>query len=91
MPGAEVYTSLERGTIDATRMGSLSVNVPMGLHKIAKYVVVPGIHQPTAVGELIINPEIWTQLSEHDDKELVALAAKMVTLEFLDYGWTQRR
>ncbi len=83
MPGAEVYTSLERGTIDATEWGSLSVNVPMGLHKIAKYVVVPGIHQPTAVGELIINPEIWTQLSEHD-KELVALAAKMVTLEF----WT---
>ncbi len=84
MPGAEVYTSLERGTIDATEWGSLSVNLPMGLHKIAKYLVVPGIHQPTAVGELLINKKIWEQLSDHD-KKLVAEAAKMVTLEF----WTK--
>ena len=83
MPGAEVYTSLERGTIDATEWGSASVNVPMGLHKIAKYLVVPGIHQPVAVGEITINKDAWDTLSKRD-KELMAAAAKMTTLE----SWT---
>ena len=45
-----MYTSLERGTIDATEWGTLSINVPMGLHKIAKYIIIPGVHQPTGVG-----------------------------------------
>ncbi len=84
MPGAEVYTSLERGTIDASEWGTLSINVPMGLHKIAKYVVVPGIHQPVSIGELLINKDAWEKISERD-KELVALAAKMVTLN----SWTK--
>ena len=55
MPGGEVYTSLERGTIDATEWGTLSINVPMGLHKIAKYIIIPGVHQPMVVWELLIN------------------------------------
>ena len=84
MPGGEVYTSLERGAIDATEWGTLYENISSGFHKIAKYVVIPGIHQPTAPFELVINKTAWAKLSDRD-KQLVALAAKTVTFE----SWTR--
>lgn len=84
MPGAEVYTSLERGTIEATEWGTLYENISPGFHKIAKYVIIPGVHQPVAPFELIINKEAYEALSERDRK-LVDLAAKLVTFE----SWTR--
>ena len=84
MPGGEVYTSLERGAIDATEWGTLYENKSSGFHKIAKYVIIPGIHQPTAPFELVINKEAWAKLSERD-QAMVALAAKIVTFE----SWTR--
>jgi len=84
MPGGEVYTSLERGAIDATEWGTLYENQSVGFHKIAKYVIIPGIHQPTAPFELVINKKAWATLSKRD-QEMVALAAKMVTFE----SWTK--
>lgn len=80
MPGGEVYTSLERGAIDATEWGTLYENQSVGFHKIAKYVIIPGIHQPTAPFEMVINPKAFAKLSDRD-KKLVELAAKIVTVE----------
>ncbi|MDD9725990.1 TRAP transporter substrate-binding protein DctP [Roseovarius sp. SK2] len=80
MAGGEVYTSLERGTIDATEWGSLYENVSPGFYQIAKYVVVPGVHQPVAPYELVINDAAWEALSEQD-QEMVRLAAELVTFE----------
>jgi len=84
MPGGEVYASLERGTIDATEWGTLYENKSTGFHKIAKYVIIPGIHQPTAPFEAVINKKAWGKLSDKD-KQLVAMAAKMVAFE----SWTR--
>ena len=80
MPGGEVFQSLERGTIDATEWGTLYENISSGFHKIAKYVIIPGIHQPTAPFEVVINKKAWGKLSDRD-KAMVELAAKKVTIE----------
>jgi len=80
MPGGEVYAALERGTIDATEWGTLYENISTGFHKIAKYVIIPGIHQPSAPFEMVINKDAWAKLSDRD-KKMVELAAKIVTLE----------
>jgi TRAP-type mannitol/chloroaromatic compound transport system substrate-binding protein len=79
-PGAETYPMLERGAIDATEWGTLYENITMGFHKIAKYVIIPGVHQPSAPFELCVNKAAWGKLSDRD-KKLVELAAKEVTLE----------
>ena len=84
MPGAEVYSSLERGTIDATEWGTLYENISPGFHKIAKYVVIPGVHQPVAPFELVVNVDAYNALSEKD-QALVDLAAKITTFE----SWTR--
>jgi TRAP-type mannitol/chloroaromatic compound transport system substrate-binding protein len=84
MPGAEVYTSLERGVIDATEWGTLYENISPGFNKIAKYVIIPGVHQPVAPFEVLFNKDAWAKLSARD-QELVELAAKIVTFE----SWTR--
>lgn len=79
MPGGDVYTALERGAIDATEWGTLWENQAPGFHRITKYVVIPGAHQPTAPFELVINPDSWDELSD-SDKELVREAAFSTTI-----------
>lgn len=80
MPGGEVYTALERGAIEATEWGTLYENISSGFYKIAKYVIIPGVHQPVAPFELMINKDAWNALSDRD-KTLVEQAAKLVTFE----------
>ena len=48
LPGTEVYPALDRGVIDATEWSSPSINEPVGFHKIAKYIIFPGILHPGA-------------------------------------------
>ncbi len=61
-PGGDVYPMLERGAIDATEWGTMYENISMGFHKIAKYIIYPGVHQPTAPFELVINKDAWAKL-----------------------------
>ena len=80
LPGAEVYAALERGVVDATEWSSPSVNLSAGFHKVAKYIVIPGIHQPYAMVECEINKKAWGGLSNRD-KTLVQLAGKITALD----------
>lgn len=80
LPGAEVYSALERGVIDATEWGSPEINQPTGFKDIAQYVVVPGIHQPGGVLECQVNDKVWSELSDKD-RELVKLAGKLTVYE----------
>ena len=79
MPGGDVYPALERGTIDATEWGTLWENMSPGFHRVTKYVIIPGVHQPTAPFELVINKDAWAELSEAD-QELIKDAAFMTTM-----------
>lgn len=61
LPGSEVYTSLEKGVIDAADYTLFSVNHKQGMHKIGKYPVFPGFHSmPLQV--VTINKDIWNEL-----------------------------
>ena len=79
MPGGEVYTALERGTIDATEWGTLWENISPGFHQVTKYVIIPEVHQPTAPFELVINPDVWAAFSD-EDQRLIRDAAFDVTM-----------
>lgn len=80
MPGGDVYPSLERGAIDATEWGTLWEDISPGFHRVTKYVIIPGVHQPTAPFELVINMKVWNTLSAEDQK-LIRDAAFMTTIE----------
>lgn len=80
MPGGDVYPALERGAIDATEWGTLWENQAPGFHRVTKYVIIPGVHQPTAPFELVINKDAWNAMSK-SDQQLVRDAAFMTTLD----------
>lgn len=79
-PGGEIYAALERGVIDATEWGTLWENISPGFSKVAKYLIIPGVHQPTAPFELVINKRMWDKLTPAD-QALIETAAKLVTYE----------
>jgi TRAP-type mannitol/chloroaromatic compound transport system substrate-binding protein len=78
--GGDVYPMLERGAIDATEWGTLWENISPGFYKVAKYLIYPGVHQPTAPFELCINKEVWNKLTPAD-RALMEAVAQLVTFE----------
>jgi len=78
--GGDVYPMLERGAIDATEWGTLWENISPGFYKVAKYVIYPGVHQPTAPFELCVNKEVWGGLTPAD-RLLMEHVAQLVTFE----------
>ncbi|GMG84583.1 TRAP transporter substrate-binding protein DctP [Paralimibaculum aggregatum] len=74
IPGAEVYTSLERGVIDGADWGTLSMNQDLGFHKIAPYPIYPGLHS-MPMGEVAINLDTWNGLPD-DLKTIFEMAVR---------------
>ena len=62
MSGAEIYTALERGTIDATEWVGPLHDLRFGLDRAAKYYYYPGWHEPGTQLELIVNAHAWAEL-----------------------------
>jgi TRAP-type mannitol/chloroaromatic compound transport system substrate-binding protein len=61
LPGSEVYTALERGVVDASDWGTLSMNEDLGYHKLARYPSFPGFHSMPS-GEISISMKRWEAL-----------------------------
>ncbi|WP_029916343.1 TRAP transporter substrate-binding protein [Pelobacter seleniigenes] len=74
LPGGEVYLALERGVIDAAEFSTPAINYPMGFDDITKYVIEPGVHQPSCQSALFINMDSWNKLPD-DLKWIVKIAA----------------
>jgi len=63
IPFSEVYTSLEKGIVDAADASAYVNNDATGMHKIAHYPIYPGIHSQ-AVLQFIVNKDVWDGLSD---------------------------
>ena len=60
----DIFPALELGTIDATEFSLPAIDLDLGFHEVAKHYYFPGWHQPTTMGELMINLADWNTLSE---------------------------
>jgi len=79
LPGGEVYLALERGVIDAAEFSSPAINFPMGFDDITKYVIEPGVHQPSVQCTVFFNKEAWDSLPP-DLQWIVKIAARETQL-----------
>ena len=62
--GSELYTSLERGIIDATEWIGPYHDHKMGFYQIAKYYYSPGWHETGSALEFFVNQEAYEKLPE---------------------------
>lgn len=74
MAGAEIYTALERGVLDATEWVAPFHDLRLGLNRAARYYYYPGWHEPGTMFELIINIGKWNKLPD-DLKQIVDATA----------------
>jgi len=70
LAGGEIVPALERGAIDGAEWINCYDDKVLGLDKVAKFHYAPGMHEPTTVGEFIINKGKWDALPA-DLKEVV--------------------
>ena len=57
VPGGEIMPNLQRGVLDAAEYSIPAFDKTLGIWEVCKYVMLPGIHQPTSQCELVINQE----------------------------------
>jgi TRAP-type mannitol/chloroaromatic compound transport system substrate-binding protein len=63
IPFSEVYTSLDKGIVDAADASAFVNNEASGMHKVAKFPIYPGIHS-MAVLQFIVNKDVWDGLTD---------------------------
>ena len=62
LPGGEIFTSLERGVLDATEWVGPMHDLRMGFYKAAPYYYYPGWHEPGTCLEVIFNKKAYDSL-----------------------------
>ncbi len=82
LPGSEVYTALERGVVDASDWGTLSMNQDLGFHKLAPYPIYPGYHS-MPMPDFAVNINQWNALPD-DLKILVEDEVRQFTNEMIE-------
>ncbi|MBL0945128.1 MAG: TRAP transporter substrate-binding protein DctP [Hydrogenophaga sp.] len=78
LPTGEVYSALDKGVIDMADRGDLTANFEAGLAEVAKFVVVPGFHQPTTATAYVANRGAHERLPA-EFKTALAVAAREVS------------
>jgi TRAP-type mannitol/chloroaromatic compound transport system substrate-binding protein len=76
MPGGEIIPSAQRGTIDCAEWVGGVEDLRLGFHNVWKYHYTPGMHEPSVVGELIINSEVWKGLSPQHQEAVRSAATE---------------
>ena len=83
IPGGELYTAMQTGTIDAVEWVGPYNDLAFGFQQVAKYYYYPGWHEPGSMLEFTINIDAWDTLPTHL-QAIVTTAAKAVNQDLLD-------
>ena len=74
IPAGELYTALERNTIDALEWVGPSLDLRMGFHKIAPFYYT-GWHEPATELQFLVNKKVWEKLPA-DLREILRVAMR---------------
>jgi TRAP-type mannitol/chloroaromatic compound transport system substrate-binding protein len=82
MPGGEIVPAAQRGVIDCAEWVGGIEDLRLGLPQVFKYHYTPGMHEPSVIGELLINTEVWASLPPQQQE-----AIRSATMEVFIRWW----
>ncbi len=82
LPGGEIFTALQTGTIDATEWVGPYNDLAFALHTVAQYYYYPGWHEPGPTLEAIVNKEAWDSLPA-DLQAMIETASRAINDDML--------
>ena len=82
LPGSEIFTALQTGSIDAAEWVGPYNDIAFGLHQAAKYYYYPGWHETGPALECLVNAEAWASLPE-DLQAIISTACQAVSTDML--------
>jgi TRAP-type mannitol/chloroaromatic compound transport system substrate-binding protein len=71
--GSEVYSAMDKGTIDVGEWTGLADNYSVGLHEVSESFLYPSFHSPVGVDDVFVNQATWDALP--DDLKLIVESA----------------
>ena len=83
LPGAELFTALQTGAIDATEWVGPYNDLAFGLYKAAKFYYYPGWHEPGSMMEYTVNKAAFEALPK-DLQAIVKVASRAANQDMLD-------
>jgi TRAP-type mannitol/chloroaromatic compound transport system substrate-binding protein len=65
LPGSEVFSALEKGTVDAADYTGPAVNWDLGFQQVTKYIRTgpPGLESPVDLMDFVVRMDVWNKLS----------------------------
>ncbi len=84
MPGGEIVPSAQRGVIDCAEWVGGLEDLRLGLPQVWKYHYVPGMHEPSVIGELLMNADVFKSLPAQQQE-----AIRSATTETLVRWWVK--
>jgi TRAP-type mannitol/chloroaromatic compound transport system substrate-binding protein len=85
IPPGELYTALERNTIDAVEWVGPSLDLRMGFHKIAPYYYT-GWHEPGTELQFLVNSKSWGRLPP-DLQEILRVAMRVTAYDMYSHAY----
>jgi len=79
IPAGELYTSLDRGVIDALEWVGPGMDIKMGFHKVAPYYYT-GWHEPGSEMQFLVNKRAFKKLPDNF-KAMLVTAMKAATMD----------
>ncbi|MGQ9693875.1 MAG: hypothetical protein ACUVWV_03925 [Thermodesulfobacteriota bacterium] len=83
--GHVVIPALERKVIDAAEWSMPGIDVTMRFHQICKYLIIPGVHQPSSMNETLVYKKCWGKLPP-DLQNIVSVTARDASLYTMMIG-----
>ena len=85
IPAGELYTALERRTIDALEWVGPSLDLRMGFHKIAPFYYT-GWHEPGTELQFLVNKKVWKKLPD-DLREILRVAMRTAAYDMYAHSY----